>query len=336
MGDWSDIANASAATAQAAASMAAPAIKNRSSWKYTKKAMQLQNEYNTLAYERSRDDSYKRQDYLMENANLITKKSLAAAGYSTADPNGTGVTPAPAYSQQQSPVSNSQFQSADFPVDFISPFLALSQAKKTSSEARLNEIEEKYRALLLEGQVGKLNIEIKQATDLLPERIEEIRANVQNLISKKDLNEKEGEKVMQEVENLKGILTGIQIDNKWKDDLSRSEFNKRNAEIQNLIKDGRIKEAEAKIADMGIVLGKGTLGTIVSAALNGKADKIGSALSDSFSTLIKGLPDFVGSLLTSVFETFKNTFFGDGKNKEKSEHLMKMLKFIGIGPIKQD
>lgn len=333
MGDWSDIANASAATAQAAASMAAPAIKNRSSWKYTKKAMQLQNEYNTLAYERSRDDSYRRQDYLMENANLITKKSLAAAGYSTADPNGTGVTPAPAYSQQQSPVSNSQFQSADFPLDFISPFLALSQAKKTSSEARLNEIEEKYRALLLEGQVGKLNIEIKQAADLLPERIEEIRANVQNLISKKDLNEKEGEKVMQEVENLKGVLTGIQIDNKWKDDLSRAEFNKRNVEIQNLIKDGRIKEAEAKIADMGIVLGKGTLGTIFSAVMNGKAGQIGESLTEAFSTIIKGLPDMVGDILSSIFESAKEVAFGDGRHKETRARILKLLNLVGIKPI---
>lgn len=59
-------------------------------YKYNSMLMDKQNQYNIDAFNRENA----RQDYLMRNANSIMKQSLQNAGYSTADPNGTGVSPA--------------------------------------------------------------------------------------------------------------------------------------------------------------------------------------------------------------------------------------------------
>ena len=65
-------------------------------YEYNKKLMAAANKYEEIAFNRETA----RQDFLMNNSANIMKNSLKAAGYNTADPNGTGVTPATSPSMQ--------------------------------------------------------------------------------------------------------------------------------------------------------------------------------------------------------------------------------------------
>lgn len=300
MGDWDTLASAAAATANAAVGLAAPAIQGKTSWKYTKKAMDLQNQYNLAAFERNNE----RQDYLLQNAELIKKNALARAGYSTADPNGTGVS-APNVSEMQPP-SGGQFNVAAPNLDIASAFSQIAQAKNIQSQTRLNDIESQYRAALLEGQIGKLNADIKSTLDLLPERVEEIRASVQTQLSQKTLNEETANKVIQETQNLAESLNTIKLDNKYREQQNFANLRKTNKEIEILVKEGRIKEAEAKIADLGIVLSHGTMAAIVSAGLSGKSGEIADALANSLNKLVEGLPKLVEDVIVGIFNGVKS------------------------------
>lgn len=134
-----NLASASAGIAQAAANIAAPAIEGKTAWKYTKKAMNLQNEFNIAAFNRSNE----RQDYLMENAQLIAKNALARAGYSTADPNGTGVSPA---NMQTQNTTSGPSVSVGMPnIDAISAYATVAQARKAEAEAKKVEAETDYQ-----------------------------------------------------------------------------------------------------------------------------------------------------------------------------------------------
>ena len=85
----------SAAAKSAASSAVAPAVNGffgaitmRRQFKNQKKLMALQNQYDIEAFNRENA----RQDWLMRNEDSLKRQSLENAGYSTADPNGTGVT----------------------------------------------------------------------------------------------------------------------------------------------------------------------------------------------------------------------------------------------------
>lgn len=70
----------------------------RLSYKYNNRLMANQFNFQKQAFEMEND----RQDYLLRNSQAIAKQALRNAGYSTADPNGTGVS-APAVSSMGSP-----------------------------------------------------------------------------------------------------------------------------------------------------------------------------------------------------------------------------------------
>lgn len=118
------IAGTGVAAAQTLGQAAINARSARKSYKYTKKLYAEQAKYNQEAFERENP----RQDYLLSNIYSINRQALKNAGYSTADPNGTGMQ-APSVSNMDVPTA-SQF-------DYGVPNFDLSGAMQTAAQLRL-------------------------------------------------------------------------------------------------------------------------------------------------------------------------------------------------------
>lgn len=118
------ISGAATATAQSLAQGAINARSARRSYKFTKKLYGEQARYNQEAFERENA----RQDYLLSNMYDINRQALKNAGYSTADPNGTGMQ-APSVSNMDVPTA-SQF-------DYGIPQFDLTGAMANAAQLRL-------------------------------------------------------------------------------------------------------------------------------------------------------------------------------------------------------
>lgn len=135
-------------------------------WEYQQKAFQMEND---------------RQDWLMRNSQSIAKAALAQAGYSTADPNGTGVTAAPTGNMDapsQSPPS------ADIGMAAISGMRAATDLKVANAQADLMESQKN----LYDKQAGRYD----EYTDA---QIMEIQQRVNELESRSELNFQQSESI---------------------------------------------------------------------------------------------------------------------------------------------
>lgn len=277
----------------------------RLNYKYNKKLMSLQNQYNI--------EAFNRELQAVKQMPGLQKEGMRMAGYSTADPSSSGF-------QQVSPaMSGPSGASMDVDLGRSNLGAALSsfgQFENLKSQTNLNNIEAQYRAKKLQGQIGLYNAQMDEIRATYPERIEEIKANVQNLVSSKKLNDSQASKVLSETENIKAALQGIQMDskyaelrNKWSVEKLRKETEKVGNEALNLLKEGRILEAKASLADLGIVTGS-LLDVVVSASLNGRTYDIVQALKNSFMQLISGSPDPISTSVGSLVGRFFDWFIG--------------------------
>lgn len=264
-----------------------------------KKLMALQNQYSIDAFNRSNA----RQDELLGTAPTLAVQGLKAAGLSPSDPTGNGYSSSQSPMQQDSPSAPSATIPSIPGSDFISAYAALKQAENISSVTRLNEIESNYRARKLEGEIAALNQEIDQKRETFPLIVSNLKQDVESKIASKMLTENQGLEALQRIENLKASLDGIKIDNRYNEKTLLTRISKESAELAGLLKDNRIKEAEAKLADLGIVLGHDGLTMFLSAVLNGKGDKIISELAGAIGKMVGSLPGAAGTLLKSVVDS---------------------------------
>ena len=186
-------------------------------------------------------------------------QGLKAAGLSPSDPTGNGYSSSQSPMQQDSPSAPSATIPSIPGSDFISAYAALKQAENISSVTRLNEIESNYRARKLEGEIAALNQEIDQKRETFPLIVSNLKQDIESKIASKMLTENQGLEALQRIENLKASLDGIKIDNRYNEKTLLTRISKESAELAGLLKDNRIKEAEAKLADLGIVLRPSTL-----------------------------------------------------------------------------
>lgn len=150
--DWKSIGEkAIGGAAQGAAGSAIGSLfglaAQRMNFNYQKKLMNEQWKYQQMAFDLEND----RQDYLLANSNLIAKQALKKAGYSTADPNGTGVT-APATSTLDAPSQpGSQIDIAQHALQgaqVVSNInLANAQSRNLEANARKTEAETDYQEM---------------------------------------------------------------------------------------------------------------------------------------------------------------------------------------------
>lgn len=274
-------------------------IAQRRQYKNQKKLMKMAHEYELENL--AKQDEYQRG--LVTDAARMTKTGLENAGYSTADPNGTGVQPA----SISGPSTSATGSAGSFPIDsgsVASGISALMSGQLSASQARLNDIEAKYRAKKLEGEIGKLNVEIDTAKEKLPFIADTAKANIANLASSAHLNEKQLENISASIDKLKAETENIKIDNRYKPDLSTAQIDKLNAEVRKLSAEGKIKEVEAKLADYGILVGADWLTTVAAMASQGHSKELVSALSDMVSEIAGSLPGAVGSVVKNVGSGF--------------------------------
>lgn len=264
-------------------------------YKYQKKLMEQSHQYELENL--AQQDAYQRG--LVTDAASMTKTGLENAGYSTADPNGTGVSPASVSAPSTSATGSAgsfQAQSGDVAQGISS----LMSGALAASQARLNDIEAKYRAKKLEGEIGKLNVEIDTAKEKLPFIADQAKANIANLATQAHLNEKQLSQISASIDKLKAETENISIDNRFKPDISARQIKKLEAETDKLIAEGNIKAVEAKLADYGILVGVDWLSTIAAMAAQGHSDELVTALSSLVSDIAGALPDALGNVITSV------------------------------------
>ena len=124
------------------------AITMRRQYKNQKKLMALQNQYDIEAFNRENE----RQNWLMLNEDSLKRQSLENAGYSTADPNGTGVT-TPAVGNMDTPgTPTAPLLSGSPGTDFVNAFNAMRQSELIDSVKRKNEAEADKAEQEAEGQ----------------------------------------------------------------------------------------------------------------------------------------------------------------------------------------
>lgn len=257
---------------------------------YAKQAFRMENE---------------RQNELLQTAPTLQIEGMKAAGLSPSDPDGTGYS-SPSNNNVEVPsVPGTAMPYSSVP-DVSSSMAALASSRLANSQAALNEIEERYRAKQLEGKISALNTEIEQKRALFPQIVEKTTAEIQKLYADKRLSDKQADVASQQIDNLKASLDGIRLDNKYNERTLDNRVSMVGQELANLVKDGRIKEAEAKLADLGIVVGQDGLGMLFSALLNGKGSEILDTLSSAIGEMLKAFPAAVASLFTDMIDSVVN------------------------------
>lgn len=270
----------------------------RQQFKYQKKSMALQQAYNEKNFQAEND----RQDWLLQNQQSLTKQGLKNAGYSVADPNGTGVSGA-AVNQLADPHPTGPDVRVPN-VDLLGSYQSLKNAELIANQNRLLEAQAKEH----ETKVDQIKQDIKYSQETLPEVVNQLKADVQLKLSNKDLNEHQANQIDKNIEHLNSVITGLNIDNKYKEDLNLNQVKKLSQEVVSLMKDNRIKEAEAKLADRGIVLGADGLSTLIGVAAAGKAGEIVPELAVALSQIIAALPSGIKQVLQSLFDAASDTF----------------------------
>lgn len=301
--DWSQFAGGAASSAASGLIGGAfGLIGARVQRKQQEKLMAKQFDYDRQAFEMENA----RQDWLLKNSALLQKQGLERAGYSTADPEGTGFQLA-GNNTVETPAAPSAAMPFTNNVDVAGSMSALASAKLANSQATLNEIESRYRAQKLEGEIGRLNLEIDQKREAWPTLLETMKQDLENKVSSGYLTERQAEKTVQETENLREALQGVKLSNKYDERTLESRVDKVSAEVAGLLKDNRIKEAEAKLADVGILLGADGITMLLSALYSGNADEILDGLVNGFSQLLDALPSAAGTVLKKSFGALKES-----------------------------
>ena len=195
------------------------AITMRRQYKNQKKLMAQQNQYDIEAFNRENA----RQDWLMLNEDSLKRQSLENAGYSTADPNGTGVT-TPAVGNMDTPgTPTAPLLSGSPGTDFVSAFNAMRQAElidsvKRKNEAEAKKAEEEGKGIAIQNEYirPRSEAEVKQILQDIElkkkqGKLTEVQADTAERLCKATENKTEAEckQIDQAIENAKEELRRI-------------------------------------------------------------------------------------------------------------------------------
>lgn len=247
-----------------------------------------------------------RQDYLLANADLIRKRSLDRAGYSTADPQGTGTIPA--QSMQVPSVSTPGHSmptiNASSIRDIASSDLAESQAKyyevMAGKESTQNEL---------------LKLELQKFKDTYETQVQQVEAEFNKTLAETSLNQQQKFTLVEQAKKLQADAANIELDTQF----NKATFDKRremlNKEVAKLAAEGKFEAVKAKLAESGIVVGLDTFGQIAALALSGKASGTFDAIQNFIKGIFKGVPEFIIELFDSFTEGISNMMPGENLQK---------------------
>ena len=288
--------------------------------KQQEKLMAKQYEYAQKAF----DAENKRQDWLMYNTPSIIRDSLKAAGYSPADPEGTGFAQGASNNNVEVPTAPS-VSMPYFDPGLVSSYSAIASNRLASSNARLNEIEERYRAKQLEGQIGLLQQQIRQNEEKFPEIVANIKADTDSKLANKQVSEETAKRIVQETANLAEQLKGIQIDNRYKDELNAKQINVLVATASKLFAEGKVQAAYAALADKGIIAQGSGLAQVLSLLGSDDSAQVRDSVVSGANRLLGGLPGAAAKVISGIvnyagenWRKFKYT------NDQKSQAIKRM------------
>lgn len=264
-----------------------PAVEGKDEYKYTSKLMKLQNEYNEKAYEKSLEGN----KWAAENANTWLRTSLRNAGYSTSDPNGTGVQGA-SVSAMQPPSGNPFHISAYGSLGSNLQQSALVGAQLRNMEANTDAVKAETKNKLTLNE--QMQLELEKFRETLPEQIESIKSQYYNLT-------KSNRKIDAEVDNLAEVTRGLNLDNNFKEATFDKNKEKLIQEVESLVKDNKIKEVSEKLAEYGIVLGASDIGTILSIAASNKGREAATMFGHFIGTVAGSIPHALGEMLKALW-----------------------------------
>lgn len=280
---------------------------------YNKQLMQLQNQYDIEAFNRENA----RQDFLMQNAPAITKQALRQAGYSTADPNATGVQTPSTNNQDVPTATTGEFMHAPQVPDFLGAYQALasaqlskSNAKLAASQARLNDIEAGKRGDEIQARIDQARANVQQIQELLPGMKDKLVAEVDNLKAQKELNDQQALVAQKQIEQLSELIKGIQIDNSYKGEINASQIQKNQADAYAAWQSGNYQKIVAGLAKDGIFVNGSILGQVAAAMHQGQLTA-GNVLSSFGNIIGLGDPDSGASAVKSALDTWIFQPLGD-------------------------
>jgi len=259
-------------------------------WKYAKKLMARQHAYEleNLAAQ----DKFQRQ--LAVDASSLRKRSLQNAGYSTADPEGTG-TVAPTVSAPSSSASGMSIsQTPTFAPGMTVTDLA--NANLMNSQAELNKIEAQWKSKKLAGEVGLLNAQIKEIQQLLPEKVNNIKSQTDKLVADKKLSEEQANQVIEATKKITEEISLLKIDEQYKPDLYKWQINEMKNTCFKLAQEGKFEKVKAELAQVGIIVGADWMTQLAAIVHKGTA----SQLLEELKNTIVGLFNTTGKIGSSV------------------------------------
>lgn len=298
---------------QGAINMGSTAMSNRQNYKYNTKLMSLQNQYNIDAWNRS----VARDDYLLSNSQKLQKDALRSAGYSTADPNGTGVMNGGSTLQPQAYPSAS-FNAQPYSFDIIGPMAALAQLKKTNAEKEGQDLSNQFSRETMKDREKAVSLN----NDLIQKNIQQIDSTIQNINQDSELKREQKREVTQSILNLEGQLETIKINNKWLDKINEKSLAKLEKEVDN-IQAMTSKTRSEKLfqdyvncfAQFGMFIGNDFLTNLQFISTSKHADKLvkdfGSTLKQAFQEGLNetsGVSDYVKNKVVSLWDRFCSKF----------------------------
>lgn len=282
----------------------------RKGFNYAKKMFNLENQ---------------RQDYLLNNADLIRKHSLEKAGYSTADPAGTGTTAATPVAMPSAPSGNLSMPSINSGSirDLSSLHLQEAQAdyydvlaRKEGTANELLKLDlQKYKETY-ETQVNTIMSEYYNLTKQnrkLDTEIDYTSGLTQKTEDERKLIQKQTEEVKSRINKFAAETANITIDTKFKEATFNDRVSTITTQLQKLEHERDIAESEkiikgveSQLSQLGIITGQGWIQSIFSMAALGRGDIAIKGMSDfltsAMNQLTKSLPSVLGTFVNTIFD----------------------------------
>lgn len=336
--DWSDFMNNLAqSTIESGVNAAYQFALSSGTYNKQKKLLQKQADLQNQFY----GIQNARQDYLLANADLIRKHALDRAGYSTADPQGTGTTPSNA--MQVPSVSTPGFS---MPTINAASVRDLAQGDLMSAQAQLAESQSDYYETLknkTSSETDLLNLEIQKFKDTYQIQVDKIMKEFDQLVANIALTQSQTSKYVAEtglataqtgevperiknlqaqreeikatIEKFAAETANIRIDTKFNEatfdarkDTIIKELEKLGYETDQDKAKVIITNAQSKLAEMGILVGNGWLNSLISVAAMGRGDLVTKSMADfvksATSQLTHDLPSVFGGIISQLFSFF--------------------------------
>lgn len=246
------------------------------------------------------------QRALAKDAASLRRQSLEKAGYNAADPEGTG-TVAPSVSAPSTSASGGFSMPSPPYVDVSQGISSVANARLTSSQARLNEIDAEYRARQRGLENELLNSKIKEINQTIQPRVDQMLADID--VKRKDLRLKDEQiqEIRERVDNLAAATAGIRIDNRYKDQMNKNTIDNLYAQTRKLLAEGDIKGIEAELAKVGILVNSNWMTQLFAVLHTGSSPELLNDLVSGLSGIFAELPGAMSQVFTGMIDSIAKT-----------------------------